>query len=62
MRKKVVRWRGFMNYLFIADKDYGNMKNSIQNTYNLNVTTDQCTGKTFSRCHYSDLERLVSKA
>ena len=51
-----------MNYLFIADKDYGNMKNSIQNTYNLDVTTDQLTGKTFSRCHYSDLERLVSKA
>ena len=34
-----VAW--IMNYLFIADKDYGNMKNSIQNTYNLNVTTDQ---------------------
>ena len=28
-------------FLFIADKDYDNMKNSIQNTYNLNVTTDQ---------------------
>ena len=41
MRRKMIRWGRFMNYLFIADKDYGNMKNSIQNTYNLNVTTDQ---------------------
>ena len=39
--RKMIRWGGFMNYLFIADKDDGNMKNSIQNTYNLNVTTDQ---------------------
>ena len=35
MRRKVIRWGGFMNYLFIADKDYGNMKNSIQSTYDL---------------------------
>ena len=41
MTRKMIRWGGFMNYLFIADKDHNNMKNSIENTYNLNVTTDQ---------------------